>query len=77
MLLYLLAGEVIHGDRILKQGVVARDYREAVKGTPFDVEQQRQQWGYKRQTERELLVERKVVKFRILAENSVNSTKNQ
>jgi len=47
-----------------------RDYRDAVKGTPFDTEHQREQWGYKRQTERELLVERKVKKFRLLADGS-------
>ena len=49
--------------------IFPRDYRDAVKGTPFDTEQQREQWGYKRQTERELLVERKVKKFRILADD--------
>lgn len=43
------------------------DYRDAVRGTPFDSEQKREKWGYKRQTERELLVEQKVKKFRILA----------
>jgi hypothetical protein len=46
------------------------DYREAVKGTPFAAEQPREQWGYKRQTERESLVEQKVKKFRILADGA-------
>lgn len=43
------------------------DYREATKGTPFDSEQQRETWGYKRQSAREIFVEQKVRKLRILA----------
>jgi hypothetical protein len=44
-----------------------RDYREATKGTPFDTEKVREKrLGYKRQTERESLVESKIKKISIL-----------
>lgn len=42
------------------------DYRDAVKGTPFDVEPHRKQQEYQRQTARELFVENKVRKIKIL-----------
>ena len=44
------------------------DYRAVTAGTPFDTEGRRQTWQYKRQTEREVFVERQVKKMRILAE---------
>jgi hypothetical protein len=44
------------------------DYREATKGTPFAPEKQAKTWGYQRQTARELLVEQKVRKQRILTD---------
>jgi hypothetical protein len=44
------------------------DYREATKGTPFAPEKQPKTWGYQRQTARELFVEQKVRKRRILAD---------
>lgn len=44
------------------------DYRDATNGTPFDVGNRRESWGYKRQTEREIFVESRVKKIRILAE---------
>lgn len=44
------------------------DYRDATNGTPFDVSKQKESWGYKRQTERELFVESKVKKISILGE---------
>jgi hypothetical protein len=40
-----------------------RDYRDATKGTRFDPELERKSWTYRRQTERELLVESKVKKL--------------
>jgi len=43
------------------------DYRYATKGTPFDSGQRREAWGYKRQTAREVFVEKKIKKFPILA----------
>ena len=44
-----------------------RDYREATTGTPFDTEKVREKrLGYKRQTEREIIVERNVKKFALL-----------
>jgi hypothetical protein len=46
------------------------EYRKATEGTPFDTEQQRKEWGYKRQTAREVFVEKKVRKLRILADDS-------
>lgn len=42
------------------------DYRNATDGTPFSTARERQAWGYKRETERELLVEQRVKKWRIL-----------
>ena len=46
-----------------------RDYREAVKGTPFDTERRREKTVvYKRQTEREILVDRNVKKFPLLVQ---------
>lgn len=42
------------------------DYREATAGTPFASVQQRRAREYRRQTERETLVESKVKKFRLL-----------
>jgi hypothetical protein len=44
------------------------DYRDAVKGTPFDPTQRREQWGYQRQTMRDVFVEHKVRKRKILAD---------
>jgi hypothetical protein len=42
------------------------DYRDTTKGTPFGATHRPQQWGYKRQTAREVFVEQKVRKWRIL-----------
>jgi hypothetical protein len=39
------------------------EYREATKGSSFDPERERKVWGYRRQTERELLVEERIKKF--------------
>jgi hypothetical protein len=44
------------------------DYREATEGTPFAPEKQPKKWGYKSQPARELFVEQKVRKQRILAD---------
>jgi hypothetical protein len=46
------------------------DYREATKGTPFAPEKQPRTWGYRSQTARELFVEQKVRKQRILADDA-------
>jgi len=42
------------------------DYREATKGTPFDTQHRRVSFGYRRQTEREALVESRIKKQRLL-----------
>lgn len=39
------------------------DYRNAVKGTPFESNQRQDPWGYKRMTARETIVEQHVKKF--------------
>ena len=44
------------------------DYREAVKGTAFESPKGNTQWGYKRQSARELLVEARVRKFALLSD---------
>jgi len=46
------------------------DYREATKGTPFAPEKQPKKWGYQRQSAREVFVEQKVQKQRILADDA-------
>jgi hypothetical protein len=46
------------------------DYRDAAKGTPFAPGQRRVEWGYQRQTARDLFVERQIQKRSILAKNS-------
>lgn len=48
------------------------DYREAVKGTPFDPAQRREQWAYQRQTAREVFVESKVHRWRILGNDGAS-----
>jgi hypothetical protein len=42
------------------------DYREAVRGTPFEVNERNGGWSYKRQSAREVLVEQRVAKFSVL-----------
>jgi hypothetical protein len=46
------------------------DYRGAVKGTPFDSEQRQQQWGYQRQTARELFIEKNITKRQLLLDSN-------
>lgn len=43
------------------------DYREATKDTPFAGQSQQPSWGYKRQPEREVFVESRVRKARLLS----------
>jgi hypothetical protein len=47
----------------------ARDYRDAVKGTAFEVKHHQEKFGYQRQTAREIFIEKNVRKFRLLAED--------
>jgi hypothetical protein len=49
---------------------VALEYRDATQGTPFAPEKQPKKWGYQRQIARELFVEQKVRKQRILADDA-------
>lgn len=42
------------------------DYRDATDGTRFDVSRTRETWGYRRQTEREILVDRQAKRVRLL-----------
>lgn len=42
------------------------DYREATRGTRFDASQQRETWGYKKQTDREKLVDGSVKRVSLL-----------
>jgi hypothetical protein len=42
------------------------DYKEATKGTAFEPREEPQRWGYKRQSVRELLVENRIRKSRLL-----------
>jgi hypothetical protein len=43
-----------------------KDYRAAVNGTPFDTTRRIPAFGYRRQSERESLIETKIQKFRLL-----------
>lgn len=46
--------------------ICPRDYDNATKGTVFDTERKRPSWGYRRQIERDRLVDSKVRKFALL-----------
>jgi hypothetical protein len=48
------------------------DYRDAVKGTPFDTKDGRQQLGYQRQTARDVFIEKNLVKVRLLVDETTN-----
>ena len=55
-----------------------KDYREVVKGTPFETDARRNQRAYVRQTARDLLVEQKVQKRRLLEDAAAaTSQRNQ
>jgi Replication-relaxation len=69
-LVYLSTFEEVTADPLGAVWLRPIDYREATKGTPFDTEHQRKEWGYKRQTAREVFVEKKVRKLRILADEA-------
>lgn len=43
-----------------------KDYREVTKGTPFEGKPRHNQWAYKRQTAREVFIEKKVRKSSLL-----------
>jgi hypothetical protein len=60
--------EEVKADPLGKIWIRPLDYREAVKGTPFASVGQRQEWRYRRQTERDMLVETTVKHVRILEE---------
>lgn len=45
-----------------------QDYQQATRGTAFDAEKPRQQWGYQRQTAREIFVEQKIKKRCLLTD---------
>jgi len=49
--------------------ITPRDYRSATSGTRFDTEHKSASWRYRRQTEREMLVESKIRKQALLAES--------
>lgn len=52
--------------------ICPRDYRDALEGTPFTTTLPRERWGYIRQTGRELRVEQKVQKRRILTDDATS-----
>lgn len=63
---YLSTFEEVTRDPLGAIWIRPLDYREATEGTPFAPEKQPKTWKYKRQTARELFVEQKVRKQRIL-----------
>ena len=69
-MVYLSTFEEVKADPLGAIWLRPVDYREAVKGTTFDQTRRREQWGYKRQTARELLVEQKVRKLKILDDDA-------
>jgi hypothetical protein len=69
-MVYLSTFEEVTRDPLGAIWVRPLDYREATEGTPFAPEKQPKTWGYQRQTARELFVEQKVRKRRILADEA-------
>ncbi len=67
-MVYLSTFEEVTRDPLGAIWVRPLDYREATDGTPFAPKKQPKTWGYQRQTARELFVEQKVRKQRILAD---------
>jgi hypothetical protein len=66
-LVYLSTFDEVKADPLGPIWIRPLDYREATKGTPFDPLARREQFGYKRQTAREIHVESKVKKIPLLA----------
>ena len=69
-MVYLSTLEEVTHDPTCAIWICPLDYREATEGTPFVPEKQPKTWGYRRQTARELIVEQKIQKRRILADNA-------
>jgi hypothetical protein len=63
---YLSTLEEVTADPLGAVWIRPMDYREATKGTRFASEERRETWGYRRQTERDSLVESKLRKFALL-----------
>jgi hypothetical protein len=53
----------VKNDPLGKIWIRPRDYRDVIKGTQFDFGRERKAWAYRRQTEREMLVEAKIKKI--------------
>lgn len=68
-LVYLTTFAEVKADPLGPIWIRPLDYREVTKGTHHDPEGRSQQFGYKRQTARELFIELKIRKIRLL-ENS-------
>jgi hypothetical protein len=69
-MVYLSTFEEVTRDPLGAIWIRPLDYRETTEGTPFAPEKQPKKWGYKRQPARELFVEQKVGKRRILADDA-------
>ena len=67
-LVYLSTFEEVTHDPTGAIWIRPLDYREATEGTKFAPEKQPKKWGYQRQTAREIFVEQKVRRQRILAD---------
>jgi Replication-relaxation len=65
-LVYLSTFDEVKGNPLGPVWMRPLDYREAARGTPFDPSARREQFGYKRQTAREIFVEGSVKKVPLL-----------
>lgn len=59
---YLTTLEEVTDDPLGAIWIRPADYREATKGSRFDPDRETKKWGYKRQTEREMLVAERIKK---------------
>jgi len=65
---YLATSDEARNDPLGAIWIRPLDYRAATKGTPFDPDQRCEQYGYQRQTARELFVEQNVKKQKLLSD---------
>jgi hypothetical protein len=67
-MVYLSTLEEVKADPFGAIWIRPLDYREITNGTPFDAGRRSEKQGYQRQTARELFVENKIKKLKILAD---------
>jgi hypothetical protein len=68
-LVYLSTFQEVKNDPLGKIWIRPIEYREVTKNTAFDPERRFRSWPYKRQTERDFLVESRIKKFSLFSED--------